>query len=80
MEDANCNEIDDPEKFFDRYLQSEETMLEVQNLCSLCPVKIQCINYGIYTKATGVWGGRWLQNGKVVKRLEMIVSEYFDRD
>lgn len=77
---ASCQDIDEPEKFFDQYLQDDHTMLEVNNLCMSCPVKIPCVNYGVYTKSTGVWGGRWLQNGKLIKRVEQILNEYFWRD
>lgn len=80
MDDAACLDVEDSEIFFDKYLQSEEIIEQVQNLCASCPVRIQCVNYGVYTKATGVWGGRWLQGGKIVKKLDLIVAQYFDKD
>jgi len=80
MDSANCKNIDNPEKFFDLYLESEEVMDEVQGLCTICPVKIQCVNYGIFTKATGVWGGRWLSAGKIVRKLDIASSNYFWRE
>lgn len=82
MDYANCADgtEEDAEKFFDRYLESEETVREVQALCTACAVKLECYNYGTYMKATGVWGGHWLQNGKIVKKVENILSDYFWRE
>jgi hypothetical protein len=80
MDSAHCYGSEDPEKFFDKYLSSEDVVREVQALCKTCPVKTQCFNYGTYMKATGVWGGRWLQNGKVVKKIEKILSDYYWTD
>jgi hypothetical protein len=82
MDYANCGggSEEDAEKFFDRYLESEETVREVHVMCTSCPVNTECFNFGTHMKATGVWGGRWLQNGRVVKKIENILSDYFWRD
>lgn len=80
MENGLCvpEEIDS-EDFFDNYLESENVALEVHKLCKRCPVRIQCLNYGVQTKSMGIWGGRWLQNGKTVKKKELIINDYFWR-
>lgn len=80
MDLASCKNIDNPEKFFDLYLESEEAVAEVQDLCIVCPVRIHCLNYGIYMKAVGVWGGRWLSGGKVIKKMNVASSSYFWKD
>ena len=75
MEKASC--IGVPiEYFFDKYLEDEDIAIEVINLCKNCPVKTECLNYGIKTKSTGIWGGRWLGSGRVMKNKELIISEY----
>jgi hypothetical protein len=80
MELANCQNIDDPEKFFDKYLESDEVVEEVHTLCVTCPVRVQCLNYAVAMKATGVWGGKWLQNGSTVKKMEQVLSQYYWTD
>lgn len=33
-------------------------------VCADCPVRAQCLTYGLATKSTGVWGGEWLDPWK----------------
>ncbi|MEY4331437.1 MAG: hypothetical protein RLZZ196_175 [Bacteroidota bacterium] len=37
----------------------------VDSLCMTCPVLRQCFAVGISHKETGVWGGVYLDNGKI---------------
>lgn len=78
MENASCKETD-PEDFFDNYLESEEVAIKVHSICKSCRVKKQCLNYGIQMRCMGIWGGKWLQNGKIIQKKEMIVDDYFWR-
>lgn len=79
MELAACRESN-PEDFFDNYLESEEVVATVAELCRSCQVRRQCLNFGVSTKSVGVWGGRWLSNGRMVKKKETIINDYFWRD
>ena len=51
--------------FFDKY--EEETTLRpaIDKLCSGCPVARQCFAVGISQKEWGVWGGVYLEGGKI---------------
>jgi hypothetical protein len=79
MEMAACEGLP-MENFFDKYLESESIAVEVARLCKSCRVKTICGNYGVQTKSTGVWGGRWLQYGKVIRDKELILSQYYERE
>ena len=80
MDRGSCVGVDDPERYFDKYLKDPEIALQVQKICVLCPVRKECYNYGLQLKCTGVWGGVWLQTGRVVKRIESILSSYYWED
>jgi hypothetical protein len=61
---ALCNG-DDVNLFFDTYEQDVEVRKEVDSLCSICPVARICFAVGVSQKAYGVWGGVYLDRGKV---------------
>lgn len=63
-EKASCEGFD-TEFFFDKY--EEDLMLRpaIDNLCSTCPVARQCFAVGVSQKGWGVWGGVYLENGKI---------------
>lgn len=63
------------ELFFEEYLKSRKTYDLVNATCKACPVRKACLNYGILTKSTGVWGGKWLQTGTVVDTITKSVLE-----
>lgn len=50
--------------FFDGYLKDSDVAASVDDLCSSCPVKQECMKYAKKTEATGVWSGMYLQQGK----------------
>ena len=37
--------------------------MQAKRICSTCPVKVECLEYGIDTKSYGIWGGITLRNG-----------------
>jgi len=76
MDSAKCNEKEMPlDFFFEGYLKSRHVYDVVNATCKECPVQAACLNYGKITKSTGVWGGKWLQNGVVVKTVTKATLE-----
>lgn len=56
----------DTDIFFDKYEQDSETAKATDSMCLSCPVQKICLRTGIENGETGVWGGVFLENGKVV--------------
>ena len=56
---------DDVNLFFEKYEEHIEVRKEIDSLCSICPVARICFATGISQKAYGVWGGVYLDKGKV---------------
>ncbi len=56
---------DDVELFFEKYEEDVEVRKEIDSLCSICPVARTCFATGISQKAYGVWGGIYLEKGKI---------------
>lgn len=63
-EDAACLDLD-RELFFDKYEEDLELRPKIDILCSNCPVLRQCFAVGISQKEWGVWGGIYVENGKI---------------
>ena len=76
MDTASCVGWD-TDLFFEKYLEDDEAATDVTKLCLMCPVQKECLNFGRYMKSSGVWGGHWLQNGRVVNNREIILSDYY---
>jgi hypothetical protein len=55
----------DTELFFDKYEEDIELRPAIDDLCFNCPVVKQCFAVGISEKAIGVWGGVYMDNGKI---------------
>lgn len=53
--------------FFDTYEENEDVRPVVDSICKLCPVRRMCFANGISGKEWGVWGGVYLENGKISK-------------
>lgn len=51
--------------FFDTYEETEQLRPAIDELCSQCPVAKTCFAYAISNKETGVWGGIYLDGGKL---------------
>lgn len=56
---------DDVNLFFEKYEENVEVRKEIDSLCSICPVARICFATGISQKAYGVWGGVYLEKGKI---------------
>lgn len=63
-EDAACIGWD-TEIFFDKYEDDETLRPAIDEFCSECPVRKMCFAVGISSKETGVWGGVYLDRGKI---------------
>lgn len=62
--DAACKNWDG-ELFFDKYEEDLELRPEIDEFCSNCPLARMCFAVGISEKAYGVWGGVYLEKGKI---------------
>lgn len=62
--DASCKNFD-VNLFFDKYEEDLSLRPAIDKLCSECPIARQCFAIGITQKATGVWGGVYMDNGKI---------------
>ena len=51
--------------FFDTYEEDEKLRPVVDKICLECPVLTTCFAVGISNKEWGVWGGVYLENGKM---------------
>jgi len=53
--------------FFDKYEEDETGTFRqsIDNLCKGCPVARQCFAVGISQKEWGIWGGVFIENGKI---------------
>jgi hypothetical protein len=63
-DDALCKDYD-TNLFFDKYENSLDLRPAIDKICSGCPVAKQCFAVGISQKETGVWGGVYLDRGKI---------------
>lgn len=64
--DAAC-EGWDVNIFFDKYEEDLELRPAVDEYCQDCPVARMCFASGITNKEYGVWGGVYLEKGKISK-------------
>lgn len=55
----------DTNDFFEKYEDNVEHRREIDSLCNTCPVRKQCFAVGVSQKEWGVWGGVYLENGKI---------------
>jgi hypothetical protein len=51
--------------FFDKYEEDLTLRPAIDKVCSECPVAKQCFAVGVSQKETGVWGGIYLDRGKI---------------
>lgn len=64
--DAACSEWD-VNFFFDKYEEDLELRPAIDEYCRDCPVMKMCFAVGISNKEYGVWGGVYLEKGKISK-------------
>jgi Transcription factor WhiB len=62
--DASCKGYD-TNLFFDKYEEDLQLRPAIDNLCSNCPIARECFARGVSNKSTGVWGGIYIDNGKI---------------
>ena len=63
-ESAACLNYD-TNLFFDKYEEEESLRPAIEKLCGGCPVQKQCFAVGVSQKEWGVWGGIFLEGGKI---------------
>jgi hypothetical protein len=63
-DEANCIGYD-TNIFFDKYEEDVALRPAVDKFCSECPLAKICFAVGISQKEWGVWGGIYLENGKI---------------
>lgn len=63
-ESAACKDYD-WNLFFDKYEEETNLRPAIDKVCSGCPVARQCFAVGISQKEWGVWGGVYLEGGKI---------------
>lgn len=63
-DDASCKDYDG-NLFFDTYEEEANIRPAIDKICSECPVARMCFAVGVSQKAYGVWGGVYLENGKI---------------
>lgn len=61
---ASCSGYD-TNFFFDKYEEDESFRPSIDNLCNNCPVAKQCFATGVSQKEWGIWGGVYLEGGKI---------------
>jgi len=61
---ASCKDYD-INLFFDKYEEDLALRPAIDSVCSQCPVVRQCFAIGVSQKETGVWGGIYLDRGKI---------------
>ena len=66
MDDASCLNMDS-NLFFDKYEEQIKLRGAIDKLCIACPVQRDCLAVGISRQEWGVWGGVFLENGKISK-------------
>jgi hypothetical protein len=61
---GSCNGYD-TNLFFDKYEENEALRSAIDKVCSGCPVSRDCFAVGVSQKEWGVWGGIFLESGKI---------------
>lgn len=61
---ASCKDYD-VNLFFDKYEEEVNIRPAISSICSGCPVARKCFAIGVSQKEWGVWGGIYLENGKI---------------
>lgn len=63
---AMCLNLD-TNMFFDKYEENTDLRPAVDSLCKSCPVQKECIANAVSRQEWGVWGGVFLEKGKISK-------------
>jgi hypothetical protein len=63
-DEAACRGYD-TNLFFEKYEDDSTLRPVIEKICASCPVAKQCFAVGVSQKEWGVWGGIYLENGKI---------------
>lgn len=63
-DEGSCRDYD-TNMFFDTYEEDENLRPAIDSLCAQCPVAKICFAVGVSQKEWGVWGGIYVENGKI---------------
>ena len=63
-DEASCQGYD-TNLFFEKYEDDASLRPAVDKICSQCPVAKECFAVGVSQKEWGVWGGIYIENGKI---------------
>jgi len=66
--DSACLNMDS-NLFFDKYEEQPSIRDAVDRLCMSCPVQRNCLAVGVSRQEWGVWGGVYLEKGKISKEM-----------
>jgi hypothetical protein len=61
---GSCRDYD-TNLFFDKYEENESLRPAIDKLCAECPLARQCFAVAVSQKEWGVWGGIYVENGKI---------------
>jgi hypothetical protein len=61
---GSCREYD-TNLFFDKYEENADLRPGIDKLCADCPMVKHCFAVGVSQKEWGVWGGVYIENGKI---------------
>lgn len=70
MDELPCQEID-PELFFSTVLHDRVVAV---NACRRCPKQEMCLQTGMQTRSSGIWGGQVLVDGRLKVRESRAVA------
>lgn len=46
-------------------VQAQRETQEASRICMMCPIQIECLQYAIDNRVTGVWGGVRIPEGNI---------------
>jgi hypothetical protein len=58
----------EPGKFSEKYRLAAQHTLIAKDICSRCPIKQDCLSYGLYHEAFGIWGGTTERERRTMRR------------
>lgn len=64
---AACKNMD-VNNFYDSYENDQKLARQIDEMCVVCPVVKQCYSEGVRNKEKGVWGGIYMDLGRVDKQ------------
>jgi hypothetical protein len=74
-DDAPCRDFD-TNLFFEEYEDNINNRLNIDGVCTACPMVKQCFAVGISGKEWGVWGGVYLENGEISREFNNHKSKH----